>query len=1173
MRLKSIVIDGFKSYAHRQELSDLDPHFNAITGLNGSGKSNIFDALCFVMGISNLKKVRAEDPRELIFKNGNAGIQRASVTVEFENDNPAAAPPSYPASEYPTLTVSRQILTGGRQKFFFNGKVSEQGRIKQFFHSVSLNVDNPHFLVLQGTVHKLVGMKSSEILGWLEEAAGTRVFDVRRRVAEHLMQSKQKKLDEIHKTMDSEIGPLLLTMKAEQENYTEFLRIVEGLDTKRKFRVAYEYWQALFHLEHFQERLEHLQQSVAGAKEAVLRIPVQRSELMVRLKSLENESQGPREAAVKLHEKAGEIRKEIAKVSGVVKARNAARSSIVKSIQTLEDEKKKNEKRMASFHTNADKLRAQYVQQQEEAVNLEGTIAKLKDSLRLHKSGVRAGLNGVSLEVEKQELESKLICVSGEAERVQAELAEMETEATQLRGLVAKDQHGNADLKLELTKAESALELAQKKYAPFEGNEAQLQKISDEIAEERARYRKLVSEAQSGTSVAPPLEYDAVKGADFETSIHGYLGELITVKDAKHSLALSSALAQHLKKVVIDSDTTVQLLVEKGNLRSRTSFLPLNKVQRSTTITAQQLEAAQAMARRCNGWVSPAIQLVNYQPAYEEVMQRMLNTFVVCSNIKLASELAYDRTTRLRAVTLDGDIAEPSGVMSGGATGGLRDLLSDYAAVAARKAPLEQTRAAIARLEKKFADAQTANENGRAAKEALDAALARVSLLKQRNALSATETYKQQLTELALNREKKLYRAEELKKSKAQLEAASKEVERQMAHRDASQVGKEITERLARAQARHEELTAALRSGALDFERTDEEKSQLEQRAEEIEKELAEKNTELEGWKRDEADLEAQVAALHGKSEEVKGAIQQQDAASNALQAKISEAEGELKHLTEQEEERSKMIKDGEAEIRSSGRCIEENTKKAREIERSQPWVMQEKASFGDPSGSFYFHDQQRTAKTLAELKEHEAISEAMSRKVNSRATVLYDQCKKEYDELLQKREQLMADREVITSTIQQVENRKWESLDLMVQKVSQGFSSLFSTCLAGATCRLVEERNEEHRLTGLQVRVAFNGKEKESLTELSGGQRSLLALCLILAILRFRPAPVYILDEVDAALDPSHTQNMGRMLKQHFADAQFLLVSLKDGMFNSANVVFEVRNTQGYSEITRRTK
>ena len=106
--------------------------------------------------------------------------------------------------------------------------------------------------------------------------------------------------------------------------------------------------------------------------------------------------------------------------------------------------------------------------------------------------------------------------------------------------------------------------------------------------------------------------------------------------------------------------------------------------------------------------------------------------------------------------------------------------------------------------------------------------------------------------------------------------------------------------------------------------------------------------------------------------------------------------------------------------------------------------------------------------------------------------------------------------------------------------------------------------------LDGLEVRVAFGGKEKESLSELSGGQRSLLALSLVLSLLLFKPAPMYILDEIDAALDLSHTQNIGRMLRQHFSQSQFIVVSLKEGMFNNANVIFRTKFIDGVSTVTR---
>ena len=138
MRVKSVIIDGFKSYAHRQELSNLDHHFNAITGLNGSGKSNVFDAICFVMGLKNISKARVERQEELIFKNGKAGIVRAAVTIVFDNSDLTSAPDGHTE---PEITITRQIDTGLRQRFFFNGRAKDQDSIREFFRLASLNID------------------------------------------------------------------------------------------------------------------------------------------------------------------------------------------------------------------------------------------------------------------------------------------------------------------------------------------------------------------------------------------------------------------------------------------------------------------------------------------------------------------------------------------------------------------------------------------------------------------------------------------------------------------------------------------------------------------------------------------------------------------------------------------------------------------------------------------------------------------------------------------------------------------------------------------------------------------------------------------------------------------------------------------------------------------------
>ena len=125
-----------------------DPHFNAITGLNGSGKSNILDAICFVLGITNLSQVRAGNLSELVYKQGQAGVNKASVTVVFNNEDEANSPVGY--EQCPEVTVTRQVLLGGKSKYLINGRNAPAGQVTNLFHSVQLNVNNPHFLIMQG---------------------------------------------------------------------------------------------------------------------------------------------------------------------------------------------------------------------------------------------------------------------------------------------------------------------------------------------------------------------------------------------------------------------------------------------------------------------------------------------------------------------------------------------------------------------------------------------------------------------------------------------------------------------------------------------------------------------------------------------------------------------------------------------------------------------------------------------------------------------------------------------------------------------------------------------------------------------------------------------------------------------------------------------------------------
>lgn len=181
----------------------------------------------------------------------------------------------------------------------------------------------------------------------------------------------------------------------------------------------------------------------------------------------------------------------------------------------------------------------------------------------------------------------------------------------------------------------------------------------------------------------------------------------------------------------------------------------------------------------------------------------------------------------------------------------------------------------------------------------------------------------------------------------------------------------------------------------------------------------------------------------------------------------------------------------------------------------------------------------------------------------------MIEKAESEYTELLRKRKVVENDKKQIQKVIEGLDVKKKTEIESTWVKVNTDFGSIFSTLLPGTSAKL-EPPEGMAAWEGLEVKVAFGGVWKESLSELSGGQRSLLALALILSLLLFKPAPMYILDEVDAALDLSHTQNIGNMLKTHFSQSQFIVVSLKEGMFTNANVIFKTKFVDGVSTVTR---
>jgi len=204
-------------------------------------KSNVLDAICFVLGITELKQVRVSKLQELVYKQGQAGVNKASVTIVFNNQEKEKSPIGF--NEQSLITVTRTIAIGGRNKYIINGKQVQQQQVQNLFHSVQLNVNNPHFLIMQGRITKVLNMKPIEVLGMIEESAGTKMFETKKEQALKTIEKKELKLKEIDCLLKEEITPTLEKLEKQRETFSKWTDINTECEKLTRFSIAFQYFE------------------------------------------------------------------------------------------------------------------------------------------------------------------------------------------------------------------------------------------------------------------------------------------------------------------------------------------------------------------------------------------------------------------------------------------------------------------------------------------------------------------------------------------------------------------------------------------------------------------------------------------------------------------------------------------------------------------------------------------------------------------------------------------------------------------------------------------------------------------------------------------------------------------------------------------------------------------
>ncbi|KAL2326443.1 hypothetical protein Fmac_025501 [Flemingia macrophylla] len=1168
MYIKEICLEGFKSYASRTVVPGFDPFFNAITGLNGSGKSNILDSICFVLGITNLQQVRASNLQELVYKQGQAGITKATVSIVFDNSDSSRSPLGY--ESHSEITVTRQIVVGGRNKYNINGKLAQPSQVQNLFHSVQLNVNNPHFLIMQGRITKVLNMKPPEILSMLEEAAGTRMYETKKENALKTLEKKQSKVDEINKLLDQEILPALEKLRKEKTQYMQWANGNAELDRLRRFCIAYEYVQAEKIKDNAASEVEQVKAKITEIDDIASRNQVEIKEMEAKIAHLTAEKEANMGGEMKsLSEKVDALSQSLVKETSVLsnkedtlRSEEANKANIVKNIEEL----KQSVKEKASAVKKAE----------DGAADLKNRVDELTKSLEEHEKeyqGVLAGKSSGNEEkcLEDQLRDAKVAVGSAETElkQLKAKISHCEKELKEkTKQLRSKREEANA-VENELNSRQKDVENVRMELESLSYKEGDMETLQKERMTEMDCVQRLTDEVRSISAYLANVEFtyrDPVKNFD-RSKVKGVVAKLIKVKDRSTMTALEVAAGGKLYNVVVDTESTGKQLLQNGNLRRRVTIIPLNKIQ-SSSVPSRVQQAAVRLVGKGNAEV--ALSLVGYEEELKSAMEYVFGSTFVCKTIDAAKEVAFSREIHTTSVTLEGDIFQPSGLLTGGSRKGSGELLEQLHALAEAESKLSVHQRRLSEVEAKISRLLPLQKKFVDLKAQLELKLYDLSLFQSR----AEQNEHHKLGELVKKIEQELN------------EAKSTVNHKQLLYEDCiktvSSLEKSIKEhdnnresRLKGLEKKIKSIKSQMQSSLKDLKGHDSEKERLVM--------------EMEAVVQEQASLESQLASLGMLIGNLASEVEEQRSTVVAARNNLDQVQSQLKSVRQKmkecDKEISGIIKEQQKLEHKISESNLERKRMENEVKRMQmeqkdcsvrvdkliekhAWLASEKQLFGR-SGTDYDFSSRNPSNAREELEKLQAEQSGLEKRVNKKVMAMFEKAEDEYNDLVSKKNIIENDKSKIKKVIEELDEKKKETLNVTWIKVNNDFGSIFSTLLPGTMAKL-EPPEGCSFLDGLEVRVAFGSVWKQSLSELSGGQRSLLALSLILALLLFKPAPLYILDEVDAALDLSHTQNIGRMIKAHFPHSQFIVVSLKEGMFNNANVLFRTKFVDGVSTVQR---
>ena len=1164
MYLKRLELQGFKSFADKTVLEFM-PGITGVVGPNGSGKSNISDAIRWVLGEQSIKSLRGSKALDIIFAGTQArkSLGFAEASLVFNNEDGALP------IEYTEVTVTRKIYRSGETGYYINKVPCRLKDVQALFMDTGIGKDG-YSIIGQGKIDEILSNKSEDRRHIFEEAAGIVKYRVRKQVTEKKLERTKLNLLRINDIL-TEIEANIEPLKAQSEKAKKYLSLRDELKD-------IEIGLFLYNIEKYKKELEELvadneimQENLNLEEGKIEKIKILKEELKTQID----------EITEKIEEMSNigfESKKQIEQLNSEIGITNAR-------IENNTENSSRFSKEIEDSTIRIEELEKDIKLKKEKKENLKKEKEKFDAELKQKEAELKKITDKLSL--KELEIEKKKKIVEENTDKKYEYQTEISTQKANLENLEKREKQIKQELDInisELDRARMNKEDISKTFYEIESNRnklvAELEKIS---AEKEKRNAQIANFDKNINTLATELRIKdsrlkflvetekekegyikSVKSLlkDCETikelgkGMYGVLANIISVPK-QYETAIEMCLGPSLQNIVTETEQDAKKLIEhlrKNNL-GRASFLPISSIKGKKIDKIKGKE----------GVIGVAADLVQFDKKYEQIIYNLLGRTIIIDNMDNAIKIAKQNNYTFRIVTLEGDLINPSGSITGGSVAKKTvNILGRGREIEDLEKELKKVKEKLGKLEKEKEEYILKSDDTIEEKQEKEKELQEIDIT------YATEKQKVISIEENIERlEKRLQNLKEelsnINKQKQEIDIRQKEINKEIISltEQNEKLSKEINEfaELNKDNQKYiDELNLDITNLKISVSSFDESESSIEeisnminQEIENNKKSIEHKKEQIEQIKIDNANLANKIKETETQIEKIKNAVQNSSIKIEELKTERTEKN---KKLTEQEEEQVKefqIIEDLKAQIVK----LDVKKNKIEEDLNNTINAMWDEYEL-TPNAVKEYKKPENIALTQKKVKAlRNDIKELGS--VNIDSIDEYKNLKERYDFMCEQRLDLENTMGKLRKMIQDMTGIMKEQFKTQFEIINKNFDEVFKELFGGGKATLSLEDENNILDCGINITVQPPGKKLQNMMLLSGGERAFTAIALLFAILKINPAPFCVLDEIEAALDDVNVYRFAEYLKKYSQQTQFLVITHRRGTMEVADTVYGV--------------